>query len=228
MRDHLLLCAVIFVAVGCNDANVDVAPASSPSAVAAEVRTPAAPAVVAVQTTPFDSFCADEKNRRGRSVESCVKVQTAAKEGIANIEAEGTSVAVRRALDRVGKRCVERVGNASDYELLLKCVGDELEVEKREIDATARAAMQRGDWRTVEALGLAEGLCPEGQHLLGYMEARGKQTPICGQYSNSVPSALPSAFGSSSSRSRDVSVRGYTKKDGTYVAPHTRSAPKKN
>ncbi len=25
---------------------------------------------------------------------------------------------------------------------------------------------------------------------------------------------------------REVHVRGYTRKDGTYVAPHTRSAPK--
>lgn len=33
---------------------------------------------------------------------------------------------------------------------------------------------------------------------------------------------LPSAGGSPK---KDVSVRGYTRKDGTYVPPHTRSAP---
>jgi len=34
---------------------------------------------------------------------------------------------------------------------------------------------------------------------------------------------LPSAGGSPR---KDVSVRGYTRKDGTYVPPHTRSAPR--
>jgi hypothetical protein len=38
--------------------------------------------------------------------------------------------------------------------------------------------------------------------------------------------AAPPATGGGSSHGSDVSVRGYTKSDGTYVAPYTRSAPR--
>lgn len=37
-----------------------------------------------------------------------------------------------------------------------------------------------------------------------------------------------SSSSSSSSSSKTVHVRGYTRKDGTYVRPHTRSAPRKH
>lgn len=38
----------------------------------------------------------------------------------------------------------------------------------------------------------------------------------------------PSDSGAQSSGPKEVQVKGYTRSDGTYVAPHTRSAPKKN
>jgi hypothetical protein len=41
--------------------------------------------------------------------------------------------------------------------------------------------------------------------------------------SSATPSSPPTAVGSDDR----VNVRGYTKRDGTYVAPHTRSAPRK-
>jgi hypothetical protein len=40
-------------------------------------------------------------------------------------------------------------------------------------------------------------------------------------------SSSSSSNSSSSSSSKTVHVKGYTRKDGTYVRPHTRSAPKK-
>lgn len=45
--------------------------------------------------------------------------------------------------------------------------------------------------------------------------------------SPSVSPSSPSSSGPSSTYHGPVAVRGYTRRDGTYVAPHTRSAPKK-
>lgn len=46
---------------------------------------------------------------------------------------------------------------------------------------------------------------------------------------SALSSATPSASSASSDSSRGgtVNVRGYTRKDGTYVPPHTRSAPRR-
>lgn len=71
--------------------------------------------------------------------------------------------------------------------------------------------------------------CAGKGSLLGYMEARGEQIPICGSHSNSTgaPVVSSGASGTTSVTGR-VHVDGYTRSDGTYVAPHTRSAPKKD
>lgn len=44
-------------------------------------------------------------------------------------------------------------------------------------------------------------------------------------YSSPRPSS--SSYGSRSSSGGSVQVKGYTRKDGTYVKPHTRSAPRR-
>lgn len=62
--------------------------------------------------------------------------------------------------------------------------------------------------------GVAEWLNGDGT-------ATKKETP---SYS---PSCTPSYTPSDSGRPKTVQVRGYTRKDGTYVAPHTRSAPRR-
>jgi hypothetical protein len=43
----------------------------------------------------------------------------------------------------------------------------------------------------------------------------------------STSSSSPASKSSTSDSSKTVQVRGYTRKDGTYVKPHTRSAPRK-
>ena len=41
----------------------------------------------------------------------------------------------------------------------------------------------------------------------------------------STPSVTPTPSAAETQSGKTVNVRGYTRKDGTYVAPHTRSAP---
>ncbi|MCX8525884.1 hypothetical protein OF897_18375 [Chryseobacterium formosus] len=46
-------------------------------------------------------------------------------------------------------------------------------------------------------------------------------------YSSSPQSRSSSSYNSKSSSGGSVQVKGYTRKNGTYVSPHTRSAPRR-
>ena len=73
--------------------------------------------------------------------------------------------------------------------------------------------------------------CPQGgNHVPGKVDANGRlHCAKCGQFMRSGTTSVPAAqLRAAPAQAGDrVNVRGYYRKDGTYVRPHTRSRPRK-